>query len=403
MKNLKTYITLLLLICTTAGMAQTVDTLTVKSSVFNRARRVKVMLPKDYDKHPNTDEKYMVAYLFDAQSDDFFNYYKATVTYLTQQGYLQPLILVGVQSANRQFEFTAKATTEEGLKSFQKSGGADSLAIHLRDELIPAIQSKYRTNGYNIGIGHSLGATFVTYSMLKYPALFNAAIAISPNFHYDNANMVQLFDKLATTQTLNHKFLYLAHGYGDNYEERFKPASQKIGALLAKKNIAGLRWVFKSMDNDSHAFTGMEGIFKGLVALNRELSLSDEKIEEFVKDKKKPFIENVKNHYRSTSEWAGIKLPFVNEINADGYNLYYAKNNKEAIYLFKWGISIYPHNINLYDSMAEIQNEIGDKQASLKYYTDGLNEIKNQKQTLDSKRYDVLIAGFEKHIKQVSK
>ena len=108
MKTYKTYITLLFMCLAVSSIAQTVDTLTIQSNVFNRARRVKVMLPKNYDKQPNTDEKYIVAYLFDAQSDDFFNYYKATVNYLNQQGYLQPIILVGIASANRNLNLLLK-------------------------------------------------------------------------------------------------------------------------------------------------------------------------------------------------------------------------------------------------------------------------------------------------------
>ena len=129
----------------------------------------------------------------------------------------------------------------------------------------------------------------------------------------------------------------------------------------------------------------------------------DPKIEEFLADKKKPFIENVKDYYRSVSEWAGIQLPVAGEINSHGYNLFYDKRFKESLDLFTWGIYMYPHNINLYDSMAEIQNETGDKQASLKWYTAGLNEVKNQKQTLENKRYDQLIAGFEKNINKLNK
>ena len=405
MKTLKLYVTLVLICCTTAGIAQTVtvDTLTIQSAVFNKARKIKVMLPFRYDQHPNTDEKYMVAYLFDSQSDDFFNIYKHTVNMLALQGILQPLILIGIESGNRQFEFTAKAETEEGIKNYTKSGGADTLALHLKDEVISAIQKKYRTNGYNVGIGHSLGATFVTYALLKHPTLFGAAIAISPNYQYDKERMVDQFDKLGNTQLLNHKFLYIAHGYGDATEERFKPSTKKMESLLIKKNITGLRWEFKSMDNNSHATTALEGIFKGLIALNNQLNLSNEKIETFINDKRKPFIENIKDHYKATSEWAGIKLPIVNQINNAGLGLLYSKRNKESIDMMTWGLSYYPHNINLYDSMAEIQNEMGDKQASLKYYTAGLNEVKNQKQTLDPKRYETLIAGYERHIQEVNK
>lgn len=391
----------LLVICNTASIAQRVDTLNIPSGVFNKTRKIKIVLPADYDVPRNIYEKYIVAFLFDAQSDDFFNFYKTTVDQLIRQGNLQPLILVGIASDNRQFEFLQKAQTEEGIKNFRKTGGADSLALHLMNEVIPALKSRYRTNGYTIGIGHSLGGTFVTYSLLKHPSLFNAGIAVSPNYQFDNERMVQQFDELANSKILNHKFLYIAHGYGDATEEKFKPATQKIHTLLIKKNIPGLRWDFKSMDNDSHGTTAMEGIFKGLIALNKQLNLSDEKVEMFINDKRKPFIENVKDYYASLSAWAGIKLPVVGEINGAGYNLLYSKRYKEATDLMAWGISIYPRNTNLYDSMGEIQQIIGDKQAALKYLTDGLTEVKNQKQTLSSKRYEQLIASFEKNIKAV--
>jgi tetratricopeptide (TPR) repeat protein len=208
---------------------------------------------------------------------------------------------------------------------------------------------------------------------------------------------------VANTGILNHKFLYIAHGYGDKTEERFRLSSKKMESLLLKKNIPGLRWVFKSMDNDDHGQTPMEGIYKGLVAFNRQLTLNDAQIETFFKVTNKPFIESVKDYYRLASEWSGIKLPYLRDINLHGYNLLYDKRPKESKELFTWGLSIYPHNLNLYDSMGEIQQESGDKAAALKYYTAGLNEIKNQKQTLESKRYDQLIAAFEKRITSLDK
>jgi predicted alpha/beta superfamily hydrolase len=294
---------------TIAVNAQTVDTLTIQSKVFNETRKIKVLLPKGYGQyspdHPNKDREYMVAYLFDSQSESFFNFYKATINYLTEMGgqyvYLHPLIVVGISSPNRQYEFTPKAQTAEGLKSFAKSGGADLLATHLQEEVMPLINSKYHVTAYNIGIGHSLGATFVSYSMLKFPQLFNAGIAISPNFHYDQEQIVHKFDSLANATTLNHKFLYIAHGYRDATEERFRPSTEKVGSLLTKKNVPGLKWQVKAMDNDNHGLTGMEGIFKGLVAFNKEFTLSDSQIADFMNDKSKSFIDQFKEYYSTAS------------------------------------------------------------------------------------------------------
>lgn len=397
MRSLKLLLIIMLLIQAAFSQTPTLDTLTIPSKVFNANRKVVVALPSGYTNNP--DQQYIVAYLFDSQSSDFFNFYWSTIKYLTHDGYVQPFILVGVISDNRQYEFTPKAQTPQGLKNFQKSGGASLLANHLNDEVLPLIKQKYHTSGYNIGIGHSLGATFVSYAMLNRPEIFNAGIAISPNYQYDNLQMVHQFDSLATGKTLNHKFFYLAHGSGDAYEDNFKTGANQVDSILKKRNIPGLRWTFKSMDNDSHGTTAMEGIFKGLVALYRELTISDMQMNAFYKDQKKPLIENIKSYYQAASNWSGLKLPLVNDLNNMGYNCFYAAKNNEAIAMFKWALALYPDNINLYDSMAEIEANTGDKKEALNYYTKGLETVKKQQSLLSEKRYTSQITYFEKKIK----
>lgn len=382
-------------------MLNDADTLNLESKIFYQERKIKIFLPKGYDNYRNTDKKYMTAWLFDAQSEGFLNFYKATISHLIEEGHLDPLILVGIPSVNRQYEFTPKARGIEGLKVFQKSGGADLLALHIQNEILPILQNKYRCNTYNIGIGHSLGATFVTYSMIKYPRLFNAAISISPNFEYDNEQIIHRLDNLKHTQIFKHKFLYIAYGFGDNYEERFKIGIEKFGSLIVKKNIPGLRWQIKSMDNDNHGMTAMEGIFKGLYALSQQFTLPATKVNAFYNDTSKSFIDNVKDHFKLASEWSSLKLPTVDNLNNIGYNCYYAGKINEAIQLFHWGLLLYPDNINLYDSMGEMQENNGDKKSALKFYSKGLNVVKKQIARLEHKSYNNLISNFKKRIKSL--
>jgi tetratricopeptide (TPR) repeat protein len=141
----------------------------------------------------------------------------------------------------------------------------------------------------------------------------------------------------------------------------------------------------------------IEDTYKGLVVFKGQLTLPDEQIDAFLNDGDKPFIENVKEHYNWA--WAGVKLPLVDELIHHGYNLFYAKRYQEAIDLFTWALSVYPRNLNLYDSMGEIQQGSGNKQTALKYYLAGLDEVKNQERILDNKEYDQLIAGFKRRIK----
>jgi predicted alpha/beta superfamily hydrolase len=400
MKIMKYFLSLFICLLTIICKAQSVDTILIQSKIFGQQRRITVLLPAGYNEYPNTYRKYNVAFIFDAQSDDFFNMYKSSIIYLTNQGYVQPLILVGIASDNRQYEFTAKAQTPEGVKNFQKSGGADLLAKHIQEEVLPAIQNKYRCNHYNIGIGHSLGATFVTYCLIKFPEIFNATIAVSPNFQYDREQMVHTFDS-AAGKIFDHKFLFIAYGFGDYYEEKFRPASKKIDSLLRTKNISGLRWQVRSLDNDTHGTTPIEGTVKGLLAWNRQLVLWDDVIDSFYKDKSKPFVEHVKNYYKSTSDWAGMQLPTADVINSMGYNCFYTDRKKDAIAVFEWGLSIFPDDINLYDSMGEIQQQSGDKKSALAYYMKGMDVVKKQKTRFDNKTYENLLAGFDGRIKSL--
>ncbi|CAM4413774.1 Predicted hydrolase of the alpha/beta superfamily [Pedobacter westerhofensis] len=393
------YLFLFLIYSSFSVNAQSFDTLSINSKVFNAVRKIKVALPVGYNDYPNLEKKYIVAYLFDAQSDGFFNFYKTTANYLAEQGYMQQLILVGISSDNRQYEFTPKAQTKEGLKSFLKSGGADQLAMHMKNEVLPVIESKYRSISYNIGVGHSLGATFVSYSLLKHPELFNAVIAISPNFQYDNEQIVHKLDSCNDKDIFNHKFLYLAHGNRDYTEEKFKSATTKFDSLLNKRNFHGLRWKFKNLDNNNHGTTAMEGIFKGLYELNSQLTLSQSQIELFYKSKS--FIESVKDYYESASTWSSLKLPFVDDLNTMGYNCYYSGKNKEAIQIFEWALSIYPSNLNLYDSMGEVQENTGNKGLALTYYTKGINLLKEQKAYLAPKIYNEQLSYFESKLKSI--
>ena len=398
MKQVKILVALLIVAIATLGQSKT-EIINVQSKVFNEVRKVKVSLPEGYHDYPN--RKYIVAWLFDAQSDAFFNFVKATIDYLTADGYISPLILVGISSGNRQYEFTPKAETEQGIKYFRKSGGAHLLALHLKDEVLPFIQKKYRCNSYNIGIGHSLGGTFLTYSLINYPELFNASIIISPNYQYDNEQLVHKFDSLTNNRILNNKFLYIAYGKGDAYEERFKPGTRKMDSLLIKKNIQGLKWKVNSLDNDSHGTTATEGIFKGLIALYRQFTLPYDEFSILINDTTRPFIDNVKKYYKLQSDWAGIQLPLINDINGMGYNCFYSNKSKEAIDVFEWALSLYPNDINLYDSMGEIQQSTGNNKEALRYYLKGITVVEQQKSKLQVRTYESLIKGFKERIHSI--
>ena len=58
-------------------------------------------------------------------------------------------------------------------------GGIAHFIQFMKNELIPYIETHYRTDPYRIFSGHSLGGLCVLYAFIHEPELFNAYIGIS--------------------------------------------------------------------------------------------------------------------------------------------------------------------------------------------------------------------------------
>ena len=100
---------------------------------------------------------------------------------------------------------------------------------YVNTEIVPYIDSHYRTLNNRVAVGHSLSASFVLDAFIKSPNLFNAYIAISPNLAYDNeklANKLINFDYSKLNKTT---YLYLSNANeGTEYWQEWKPAREKV-------------------------------------------------------------------------------------------------------------------------------------------------------------------------------
>ncbi|MBL7734687.1 MAG: hypothetical protein JNL51_04460 [Chitinophagaceae bacterium] len=366
---------------------------------------MKITLPEEYGNYPN--RKYRVVYLFDAQSKALYDFTKATLSFFSEYTsfYFDPVILVGIETTNRHFEFLPKhINTAPGLKNYLQAGGADTLALSIENELKPLIEKKYRTNGYAISIGHSLGGTFATYAMLKYPKIFNAAVCISPNYVFDKEAIFKTLKNSIAENSLSGKFLYIAYGNTDETEENFRKSTISFGELLKKSKTPKVAYKIESLNNTSHSTTPMEGIFKGLAFINDFMNLPYEKYKPFFSDtSKRGFIDYVKQYFNAKSLQTGLLLPSIGELNIIAYNAFYAGKKDKAIQVLEWAISLYPDDSNLYDSMGEIQEETGNIESAKYYYQKGLSLIESQKSELSETIYKSKINSFKKRQNSLDK
>jgi predicted alpha/beta superfamily hydrolase len=387
------------------GQFTSTDTLSYYSEYFRGRRQLKISLPEAYNDYPN--RRYKVIYLFDAQSSALYDFTKATVSFFPGYAnfYYDPVILVGIETRNRHFEFLPKQlNTRPTPNNYSQAGGADTLALSIEKELKPLIERKYRTNGFTIGIGHSLGGTFITHAMLKFSKIFSAGICISPNYLYDDEVIFSTFKEAVERKYLSGRFLYIAYGSGDETEEKFKKSTIKFGDLLKESKIQILNYKVDRLNNNDHSTTPMEGIFKGLVFINDHMNLPYEKYKVFLNTNSPgSFIEYLKKYFGIQSIKAGIPLPSIGELNTIAYNSFYADRKKEAIQILEWAISLYSDDANLYDSMGEIQEAAGNFEKAKYYYQQGLSVTELQKDELPESSYKSKVTWFKKRLDKIAK
>jgi predicted alpha/beta superfamily hydrolase len=169
--------------------------------------KIYVYLPNDY---ATSNKSYRVVYLLDA--DYSFPIARGIIEHMSDRNRLPRLILIGVayggprdpQSRgpiyrrNRTRDYTPVFSPDGGYgPEFQKySGGGPKFAAFLRDELIPLVDSEYRTvRGDRALVGHSYGGLFTSWMLLTAPDLFTRHIVVSPSLWYHDRMMFDLETK----------------------------------------------------------------------------------------------------------------------------------------------------------------------------------------------------------------
>src|SRR5215213_9568963 len=143
-----------LLLISSATLAQpgtttgTVKTLTIKSAVLGEDRVVLVRTPVGYE---TSKVKYPVLYMTDG--DAHMGHTAGTIDFLTRNGRISDLIVVGVTNTDRARDLTpvkSSAKNAAGELQAPTSGGADNFLKFFETELIPEIEKQYRVQPYRI-------------------------------------------------------------------------------------------------------------------------------------------------------------------------------------------------------------------------------------------------------------
>ena len=240
-------------------------TVLIKSTVFEKERKLQVFLPDEYFKEP--ERKFKILYLFDSQNQRIFNYVKGT-SELLSMNFIEPMIIVGIVTEDRWFEFLPKNNNVETLKEYEPPiGAADSLISHIKNEVEPYLLKNYRIKDERIGIGHSLGGTFLMYFNTIDNNFFTSNILLSPNFSYDDEQMLVRIKNFSKMRNVSKKQFFVFSGFGDMYEEKFNISLKKINKWLKRNKSENLIWEYEQLQINNHGKIWFEGIYKGLLKI----------------------------------------------------------------------------------------------------------------------------------------
>lgn len=158
------------------------------SQFFPFKRPVLVYTPEGYDECTQSD--YDVIYVFDAQARSHFDEVHSLLHFGVQQpNNDRQYIVVGVASPTHpEIDYERNNDFLPVPRNWKMEtpyyGNLNQFKQFLNKELIPYINTNYRTSGHTLAIGHSLGASFVI-DALTTDDMFDDIIAISPNLAWD--------------------------------------------------------------------------------------------------------------------------------------------------------------------------------------------------------------------------
>ena len=253
---MKTILTLVLILCSYGFFAQKIEKIKLKGEKDFGKRELLIYTPPEYFDQSRSFE---VVYVLDAQSREFFDAVHTTIAF--QNNGLRPMIVVGIASPYRNIDFLPTNLHPETVQEqYGELGGADDFSDFIENSVMPYVDKNYRTIPTKIGIGYSNGGTFINYTMIKKPELFDVIFSIDANFNYDKGQLVDLIKNQSTFKnSLDFYYTCYQPNMGDLWIENSIEFNESLKTLTDMNIVQEL---FESETHNSVYHIGVMNAFK---------------------------------------------------------------------------------------------------------------------------------------------
>ena len=332
----------------------------LKSNILQEDRPIIISLPIGYE---NNKDTYPVLYLLDGLGN--IKHQVGTVELLTESGIVPPMIIVAIESLDRARDLTPSNAGEDnyiGTKAgIPQSGGAPEFLEFLEKELIPFVESNFRTHPYRLLEGHSFGGLFSTYALMNKPELFDALIIQAPALWWNKEEMTAQAKEFFKSNISLDKAVYFGTGGAEGWGMRQELA--RYVDVIKQNPPKNFRWKHEEIPGDEvHDDSRLLLNYYGLKFVFSDLRASEDLLtnysdESFLQGEQELRDKYGQNARRPASDYVNIIMELLNE-----------ENNLGAITVYKRATEAYPKYIQFLNNLAALYEETDQIDKAIETY-----------------------------------
>ena len=353
---------------------------TIHSEILKKEWPYELYLPESYNDSIYYPQNYPVLYVLSRN----FHLVTALTRTMSYDHRIPELIIVGIPMGdttsyhgNLTPTHTLKLWDGREIPTLGSTGGGDSFLDFLSDELVPQIDSRYRTLPYRIIGGESIAGLFTLHAFLTQSDTFNGFIAIEPSLWWDDEVLVQrLVTALKNGVKLDGEvYIPLAPRpvEGESRQMMDVPI-KKIARLLQNQDHPDLHFKFEVFQNEHHLTIAPLAFYYGLWHVFDIYEPPPGKFHQ------RP--ETILPHFQKVSERLGVDfLPPESLLDDIGTWLIYDATAavetdhvklKKGFEVLKANAEIYSDSYHAHHALGDAYGAMGNKEMAIKHYRHSL-------------------------------
>lgn len=343
----------------------------IKSDILKEERPIIISLPIGYK---DTNADYPVLYVLDGLEN--IKHTVATAELLAQSGLVSPMIIAGIESLDRAKDLTPSKAGEgvyggaEGA-GIPQSGGAPLFLKFLENELIPYLDTNFRTHPYRILEGHSFGGLFCTFALMQQSSLFDAFIIQAPALWWNNQEMIEKAKTFFQANSNLNKTVYFGIGGDDGWGMRQE--LRKYIDIVKFNAPNNFRWKHEEVGDEDHSqarlllnYHGLRFIFSNLK--NTTLTVDTFDKSNFLKEEQNLILKYGDMTRRPAMDYVKLYSSLLEQ-----------ERILEAIVVLKRAIEAYPKYIGLINNLAKLYEKANQIEQAISTYKTAIKISKKYK------------------------